>query len=169
MKKLIKILLAVLAVLILLAVGYISYLQFSYYRIGDTDLPISNNQSEKLSLGKEYSITTYNIGFGAYDRDYSFFMDTGYMEDGTETVGKYGKGVSKENVLKNTMGSIEILKGLSSDFLILQEVDTDSSRSYGINQKEMLTSTFKDFGFTYASNFHKIGRASCRERVSPRV
>ena len=154
MKKFIKILLAVLAVLILLAVGFICYLQFSYYRIGDTDLPISNNQSEKLSLGKEYSITTYNIGFGAYDRDYSFFMDKGYMEDGTETVGKYGKGVSKENVLKNTMGSIEILKSLSSDFLILQEVDTDSSRSYGINQKEMLTSTLGDFGFTYASNFH---------------
>ena len=154
MKIAIKCFLIFLAVIILFLGGFVAYLELSYYRIGDTEIPIENNNTVQLSLGEEYSITTFNIGFGAYDREYSFFMDTGYMADGSETTGKYGKGVSEENVLKNTNGSIEILKYLDSDFMILEEVDIDSSRSYRINQRQMLTDAFKSCSYTYASNFH---------------
>ena len=158
MKLFLKIFLIFLGVVILFLGGFVAYLEISYYRIGDTETEISNNENAEggkyLTLGEEYSITTFNIGFGAYDREYSFFMDKGYMADGSETVGKYGKGVSKENVLKNTNGSISILEALDSDFMILEEVDTKSSRSYRINQRDMIIDAFDSYSYTYASNFH---------------
>ena len=154
MKLVLKVIALLLCVCIVFAIGFVAYLEISYYRIGDTELSVNNNQSFTVAIGEEYSITTFNIGFGAYDREYSFFMDKGYMADGSETVGEYGKGVSKENVLKNTNGSIGILEKLGSDFMILEEVDTSSSRSYRINQKEMITEAFNNYSYTYASNFH---------------
>ena len=42
---------------------------------------------------------TYNVGFGAYSPDYTFFMDTGVMRDGTKTTGKYGKAIVRDIVL----------------------------------------------------------------------
>ena len=138
----------------LFLISFICYLQFSYYRIGDTKIDIYNNQNNLVLLDSEYSITTYNIGFGAYDREYSFFMDTGYMGDGSKTVGKYGKGVPKENTIKNTNGSISILEKLDSDFMILEEVDTKSTRSYKVNQKQEIINKFSNYSYTYASNFH---------------
>ena len=76
------------------------------------------------------------------------------MGDGSKTVGKYGKGVSKENTIKNTNGSISILEKLDSDFMILEEVDTKSTRSYKVNQKQEIINKFSNYSYTYASNFH---------------
>ena len=154
MKKGIKILLSLLILVLVFLISFVCYLQFGYYRIGDTQIDILNNQNNLVVFDKEYSITTYNIGFGAYDREYSFFMDKGYMSDGTKTIGKYGKGVSKENTLKNTNGSISILESLESDFMIVEEVDTKSTRSYKVNQKELIVEKFNGYSYTYASNFH---------------
>ncbi|WP_343342295.1 hypothetical protein [Terrisporobacter petrolearius] len=139
-KTLNKVLIGVGGVLVALAVfvvGYIVYMQINYYRIeDDQSLEITNNKKETLKKGKDYSAVTYNIGFGAYDQDYSFFMDAGEMEDGTALVGKHSRAVSKENALKNTNGSIETVKKLSPDFALLQEVDVNATRSYNINQKK---------------------------------
>lgn len=154
LKKIMLIIAIVFSVILVFALCFVGYLQFSYYRIGDTIIDINNNQDELVETNEEYSITTYNIGFGAYDRNYSFFMDKGYMADGSKTKGKYGKGVSKENTLKNTKGSISILESLSSDFMILQEVDTKSTRSYKINQKDIITQMFPHYSYSYAVNFH---------------
>ena len=153
-KRIMKIFIIFLSVIIVFAISFICYLQFSYYRIGDENIEIYNNQNILVEVDQEYTITTFNIGFGAYDREYSFFMDKGYMSDGSQTVGKYGKGVSKENTLKNTNGAINILEMLASDFMILEEVDTKSSRSYKVNQKEMIIEKFSQYSYTYAINFH---------------
>ena len=73
MKKFIKIFSIVLISLVLVVVGYLAYVLISYYRIEDNlELEIENNQETLLDLNKEYTITTYNIGFGAYEQNYSF-------------------------------------------------------------------------------------------------
>ena len=141
MRKPIKIILITITSLILLlaicAGGYVAYMQAKYYRIEDNlSLETTNNQNSILKTNTDYSALTYNIGFGAYDQDYSFFMDTGTMKDGTPVTGKSSRGNSKESVLKNTNGSTNLIKELSPDFALLQEVDVKATRSYGINQKE---------------------------------
>lgn len=135
--------------------GYVAYMQVNYYRIEDhAELDIENNGEKKLEIGETYTAVTYNIGFGAYGQDYSFFMDTGEMQDGTKTAGKYGKAISKESAETNTAGALDELRKLDADFLLLQEVDVDSDRSYHIDQAEWIKEELSDYSSVFANNFH---------------
>ena len=159
MKKAVKItavtLLTLIIALIVAAVCYVVYVAVQYYRIEDNlALEIDAGQTvESAMTGQNYSIVTYNIGFGAYSPEYSFFMDSGVMEDGTEVTGKYSKGLSKEDVQKNTDGAVSVLKDQDADFVFVQEVDEDGDRSYHINQVEALRAALQG-DMTYAENFH---------------
>lgn len=145
----------VLLLIIAIVGGYVLYVVLQYYRIDDnTVLEIENPQTLVFDAAKEYTLMTYNIGFGAYDRDYSFFMDVGYMQDGTKITGKYGKAVSEENVRKNTEGSVALAKENPCDFYFFQEVDVDADRSRNINQLDALKTLGTDYASVYASNFH---------------
>ena len=160
MKKSIKITLisisSVLLFSLLLVGSYVGYVALSYHRIEDNkvlDINKNNSSNSKVSLNKDLSCTSHNIGFGAYSNDYTFFMDTGYDEEGNIVTGHYGKGRSKEETMRNTKGSIEASKELNSDFYLFQEVDTSSDRSYKINQKEEIANAFNGFEWTYAVNY----------------
>ena len=76
--------LAIVAVLVIVVVGgYVGYVAMQYYRIEDNFvLSCQNNASAKVAIGQEYTISTFNIGFGAYTHDFSFFMDSGEFLDG---------------------------------------------------------------------------------------
>ena len=151
----VKILAGAFLLVILCAAGYVIYMQANYYRIEDhTALETENNAKQRLKTDTPYTAVTYNIGFGAYGPDYSFFMDTGEMEDGTLTAGKYGKAVSRESAETNVKGAAEELKVLEVDFMLLQEVDVDADRSYHMNQLEQLKEEFPDYGNVFANNFH---------------
>ena len=155
LKKFLTVILSLFFLLVILACSYIVYMNSSYYRIeDDLSLEVINNQNLILEKDTEYSILTYNIGFGAYDQDYSFFMDVGTMKDGTVMRGKSSRGINQENVLKNTKGSINLINELATDFILLQEVDVKATRSYQINQKEMIENSLSDYGRVFALNFH---------------
>jgi endonuclease/exonuclease/phosphatase family metal-dependent hydrolase len=146
---------SVVGVLILGIIVYAAYILLSYYRIGNTALEINHNSDlTQVKVDTTYSCTTYNIGFGAYSQDYTFFMDTGYDDEGNETVGYYSKAKSKDEVLFNTNGAISTVSSLGADFMFLQEVDIDSTRSYHINQNKMITDAFTSYDNDYAVNFH---------------
>ena len=94
-------------VLLLAAVilGYVLYMQAQYYRIEDfMKVETKNQTQERAKPDTPYRIMTYNIGFGAYSADYSFFMDTGEMKDGTKTAGMHARAGSKEEEEKKTAG-----------------------------------------------------------------
>lgn len=148
-------LLLALLLLFTIILGYVTYLSGNYYRIRDNQvLTIENNQTADITLDTTYSISTFNIGFGAYDREFDFFMDSGVMADGTVVSGTRAKAESKERVLENTNGAIDIIENLATDFVFLQEVDTDSTRSYFVNQYEMFQNALEGYSSSFASNFH---------------
>ncbi len=150
-----KAVLVLLALVILAVGGYVAYMQLQYYRIKDhVEIETVNNREERLSSGTEYSLMTYNIGFGAYSPDYSFFMDTGEMMDGTKTKGKHSRALSKEAEISNTEGSIGVLKEGNADFVFVQEVDEKATRSCKVNQRELLTEALDGYGSVFACNFH---------------
>lgn len=156
--KLIFIGLGSLVGMVLLAtVGYVIYLQANYYRIEDGQvLAVQNNQHGLLQTGTDYTAATYNIGFGAYNHAFSFFMDSGVMDDGSEVSGSYARAQSPEIVRENTDGAARTMQMLNADFYLLQEVDVKSTRSFGIDQVAALSALFGDYGATYASNFHSV-------------
>lgn len=159
MPKALKRVLQVVGVLVVCAIvvvaGYIIYLEATYYRIADNvNIEIDNNPSTTLKTGTAYKAATYNIGYGAYTPDYTFFMDEGAKKDGTKTVGQHSTAVSRESVETCTQGAIDVIAGLNPDFVLLQEVDTDSTRSYQVNQKTAFEKAFSSFSSAFAVNFH---------------
>ena len=133
---------------------YLLYVVCGYYRLEDNIvLNISNNNSVTVSVDGEYNIMTYNVGFGAYSPEYTFFMDTGTMKDGTPTQGKYGTAISKADVEKNIKGSSGVIKEHSPDFAIIQEVDYDSTRSYKVDQRVAFAG-ISGYASTFAINYH---------------
>lgn len=146
-RKALKVTMIALAAVIVVVLSYLAYLIISYSRIDDNQtLEIVNNGEglkENVDTETEYSIVTYNIGFGAYSDDYSFFMDGG----------KHARALSEESVLENTNGSISILKELNPDFMFLQEVDLNSTRSYHVDQYQMILEAFDTYSTAFGINF----------------
>jgi len=156
LKRLGFIALSVVLVLVLVVGGYFVFLEMSFSRIEDSKyIQVSANQSNRLVLGKEYSISTFNIGFGAYSQSFSFFMDEGETMEGVETKGKNARAFSEEDVLNNMNGALSLIKTKAeSDFYFFQEVDTDSTRSYYVDQRKMIEDSFSGYASSYAVNSH---------------
>ncbi len=136
------------------AASYVAYVLLSFNRIGDQVLTVDHRSDKTLSANTEYKAISYNIGFGAYSQDFTFFLDTGYDEAGNPTCGYWSKARSKEAVEFNTSGAIATLMQEDADFLLCQEVDTDSTRSYHINQDDLLKNAFPAYDHVHAVNVH---------------
>ena len=78
MKRWVKVLLCIVLALVVLVGAYVAYVFIDYHRIGDQELTAQGaGKSTALDTAVSYSILSYNIGFGAYEDDYGFFMDGG--------------------------------------------------------------------------------------------
>ena len=76
----------IIAALILVPIAallaYAAYVFLSWYRVEDNltlevDWPNADCITASVEKGTVYRVVSYNIGFGAYSDDYSFFMDGG--------------------------------------------------------------------------------------------
>lgn len=145
--KIVKIIGIILAIILIVILGYVAYVFLTYQRIDDNQMLDIYTKGEvtqqEVSLNEEYSILTYNIGFGAYSADYSFFMDGG----------KYSRAYNKQAVLDNINGSLEVIKKQDTDFVFLQEVDLSATRSYGVNENEMILSELNNYSSVFAINY----------------
>ena len=146
MKKILKILLAIFLVIVIVVIGYVAYLFIQYSRIPDnTDIVPQNAHNDAMvTTDTVYTVVTQNIGFGAYTKDFTFFMDGG----------KLSRAKSKESVIDCVNQSADTVLNFSPDFVLFQEVDTDSTRSHHVDQSELLKSRFKTFSNTFAINYH---------------
>lgn len=148
-------LLSLIGILLVVIIGYIGYMQMHYYRIPDhKKLAIGNNQKNELKLHQTYKATTYNVGFGAYNHDFDFFMDHGELKNGKKTHGYRGTAISKQAVLDSTNGVIQTMKKQNPDFMFFQEIDTHSTRSHYVNQVKMVENHFPNYDHVFANNFH---------------
>ena len=100
-----------LGAIVLSAGGYAGYVLLSYSRIGDTPLKVdASSKLEKVEVGATYKALSYNIGFGAYSQDFTFFMDEGFDEKGNKTVGHDAWAKDTDTVLFNVNGAINTVK-----------------------------------------------------------
>lgn len=144
-KKILTILLTIVSILSVVVLAYVGYVYFSYARIAD-NLPVEITQKAKIeqaTIDKEYTITTFNIGYGSYTPDYTFFMDGG----------KQSKAVSKESVIENISGIIDTTKTIDPDFALFQEVDEKATRSRSVDEVTQITQQFNDYSSVFATNY----------------
>ncbi|MBO6165469.1 MAG: endonuclease/exonuclease/phosphatase family protein [Eubacterium sp.] len=143
-----KVLLLIILLAILVAGGYVAYVFLTYSRIEDNlALQPEGSVTEKAKTGEEYTIVTYNVGFGAYTPDFTFFMD-----EGTES-----RAASKESVENCINGCADIALSYDPDFVLFQEVDIGSTRSYQVEQRNLINQKFAaagDYDNVFAQNYH---------------
>lgn len=142
-KKVLKAIGIILLALILLLVGYVAYVFISYHRIGDQPITPEGAATGTMETGTEYRIVSYNIGFGAYEPDFGFFMDGGDR----------AWAWSKERLDKNMSSIGALLKEQDADLILVQEVDIDSTRSYHIDERPYLIEALQNTSCTFAQNY----------------
>ena len=154
-KILLRVVAIILAVILVIVGGYVIYISAQYYRIEDNEsVELFNNQTTKVVLGEEYSVSTYNIGFGAYTHDFSFFMDSGITKEGKKVKGKDSVAKDKDTVIANATGAVDTISSQSVDFAFFQEVDVKATRSKKYNQLEHIQKEFEGYSSSISMNFH---------------
>lgn len=137
--------LLILGICLAIVIGYVGYVFLSFNRIDDKQtLEVNNNAKDQLQTGQKYSAITYNVGFGAYSADYSFFMDGG----------KYSRALSEQAVYDNIGGAIKTIQQYNPDFILAEEVGYDSTNSYHVDQRQLFYDGFPSYGYVYALNNH---------------
>ena len=81
-------------------------------------------------------------------------MDEGETLEGVKTKGRWSKAKSLQEVTFNTSGAIKTITDLDPDFCLFQEVDVKATRSYNVNQYEMIKIGLPSYNTTYGENFH---------------
>ena len=148
-KKVIKITGIILLALVIVLAAYIIYLYASYHRIPDNqelqveEISQNTEAGNELTTEKNYSALTYNIGFGAYTPDFSFFMDGG----------KSSWAKSKDSVKETIKGAGELVASKDPDFALVQEIDLDASRSYHVNEYSILKENIPAYNCVFAQNY----------------
>lgn len=146
-KKILMILGVILGVVLLAAIGLFTWLTITEYRPEAEEpvalyylVPEAGDAGEEGSWAEGFSsegetldrssftLLSWNLGYCALGSESDFFMDGG----------KEIRPASKELIQKNLDGICSILSAQDADFLLLQEVDSDSKRSYGVNEMTAL-------------------------------
>jgi endonuclease/exonuclease/phosphatase family metal-dependent hydrolase len=138
----------VLAVLVLLSFGFLLvWLNVNEYKPADLEtVAVTGNAPARVPLGQQLELYSWNIGYAALDAGQDFFMDG-------------GKGVrpaSQQTVEENVWAIQSFLVSSAADFVFLQEVDTDSHRSYGVDQADYFSGSWKGtsaFAVNYRCKF----------------
>jgi endonuclease/exonuclease/phosphatase family metal-dependent hydrolase len=146
MKKFLKALLIVLLAVVLLAAALILWLTVTEYKPADVETLEVNTLSQTLSAvdsSQTISVLSWNIGYAGLGAESDFFMDGGSDVKSADeaTVQRYLSGI------KSTVESS------GSDIIMLQEVDTDSTRTYNIDESAYLALDTGVHALNYSCSF----------------
>ena len=95
-------------------------------------------------LGSTVKLLTWNVGYAAMDRETDFFMDGG----------KLSHGRSVEAVQQNLAAIQSVLRTRQPDVALLQEVDVSAQRSYGIDERTLLSNTLPGYASVFTQNYN---------------
>ena len=145
MKRKIIIGLGIVAALALsFVIGFILYLQFTEYNPAPIEVVQASGKGRPVpSEKREFTFLTWNIGYAGLGKELSFFFDGGNLvQPGKTNVERYMKGISADIRSYDTL-----------DFIFLQEIDRNSTRTYGSDQLEELGKVIPEFSSSYAVNY----------------
>lgn len=144
LKRVMKVILWLILAVLVIVGGYAIYVYSSYYRLPDNLKLTSHNHSQRvLKPGQTYKAMTYNIGYGSYPDNYTFFMDGGH----------YGKAFNRQTVKHDMAGITKATKAENPDIALFQEVDTDGDRSRHVNEVKWLEQGLTGFSNLFAQNY----------------
>ena len=144
-KSILKALLIIILVLVLLVAAVLVWLTAVEYRPSDKEnvaVEALNGEAKQIAPGDSIKLLSWNLGFGALGDNADFFMDGGKMVYTAD----------EARVHTNVEAFVREVKSQDADIVMFQEIDTDSDRSYHMDQ----TAVFADLGYNsmaFAYNF----------------
>ena len=136
-----------LLALVLIVAAALGVFTAAEYRPAETETVASAPEAEaSLEAGQPLTLVSWNCGYGALGDNADFFMDGGssvYTAD-------------RKRVSENLSGIRDALKDLKPDLAILQEVDINSSRSYGTDERTVLREAMPGASDAFAYNFKSL-------------
>ncbi|NLI22379.1 MAG: endonuclease [Clostridiales bacterium] len=126
LRGLLKVLGILILTVIVAAAGLIAWLSATEYMPADVETltVYAGARHDTAQVGRRYTLASLNIGYGGLGRDEDFFMDGG----------KNVLPKDKAEVEDNLSGLVSALSLQDADICFLQETDTDSRRSFQINE-----------------------------------
>ena len=147
MKKILKFLGIFLLCIVLLAGISLGVLTIAEYRPADVESVLDSHETAvSLQSGASVSIVSWNCGYGALGDNADFFMDGG----------KSVYTADQERLNQNLEGISETLRDLNPDIILLQEVDINSSRSHGADERTVLRNVLPGADECFAYNFNSL-------------
>ena len=156
-KKLLKTLLILLLAAVIAFGGLVGFLTVTEYKPNDIE-PIKLKGTGSGAVPAEnLSVLSWNIGYAGLGAGEDFFMDGGthIRPDSPETVNAYLDGI-RQSITENR----------PADLFLLQEVDANSSRTYGIDETEILSGRCSAYALNYSCPFvpfpfPPLGKVKC--------
>jgi len=148
--KLIRLLIYLILVLTGATALFLVYATVDDYRPPFTETQTPQKRPFEIGDHVDLDLLIWNIGYAGLDASMDFFYDGGKSMRPEE-----------EGVIRNMNGIVETLAPFQqSDFILLQEVDRDSKRSYFYNQYRIIAEHFPRhatwFGLNYRVSFVPI-------------
>lgn len=142
--KIIKSLSMVIGLIILFLVTFLTIISIKDYSPDEIiKLAVYNKTTDSIDSTFSFSIMSWNMGYSGLGKEMDFFYDGGEMVRASESL--------SERYLKE---NLSFLKAQSNyDFIILQEVDVNSKRSYGVNQAELIHESLPNYEYSFAKNY----------------
>jgi endonuclease/exonuclease/phosphatase family metal-dependent hydrolase len=142
--KIIRPLLYVLLVLVGAFLLFLLYATLDDYKPGKIIDQGIECEADILADSLHLDLLIWNIGYGGLDASMDFFYDGGEQ-----------MRPEREGVLANMEGISNTLAPFRNyDFILLQEVDQDSRRSYHVNQYEQIKEQFTGYHGSFGMNYN---------------
>ena len=147
MKKVFKCLLILILILVVAVgalLGWLTATEFNPAPVEAAEL-ICAGGTENVKLGEPLTVLSWNIGYGGLGKDSDFFMDGG----------KNTKSADEAQVRAYLDGIAATLEAQDANIVLLQEVDKDSARTYGIDERASLSNGMncESFALNYSCPF----------------
>jgi len=141
-----KIIRPVLILLLILVGAFLVFLLYATiddYKPEEVSFQSIDCEPDILNDSLDIKLLIWNIGYAGLDASMDFFYDGGkQMRPDREGVLKNMKGI------KNTLAEYR-----DFDFILLQEVDQDSKRSYHLNEFQLIQDQFTGYHSSFGMNY----------------
>ena len=144
MKKLLRALLILVLVLVFAVGGLLGWLTATEYKPDAVEsLEIRGYAADSALPAEGLSVLSWNIGYAGLGAESDFFMDGG----------KDSRSADRDTVNRYLSGIRETIDHEAADLVMLQEVDTDSGRTYRIDETAPLLLANGVHALNYACPF----------------
>ena len=123
--------------------GVITKFKPAPVEVVEVQSPKSETQSQSTLTDSSFTFMIWNLGYGGLGKEVDFFYDGGKMVTSP-----------KAHVLKNNEGMKSFLaENKEVDFIMLQEADRNSKRSWRIDQVEEFAKVLPEHNYAFAVNY----------------